>query len=483
MKRLISLAAGLAAFLGLAAPALAIHAEIPAETSAIVAKGTTQITISGDLRVRGWLKKNIAGNGAIVDGQNQTYYDERVRLAVDASAGSVSGRIHLESNSGYADSFKWGTPPNIGPANNPVGTDFNAKPTAMGILEAWIQYNGTGLFGMPAGIKAGHMPLALGPETLFFDNTHFGDDAIVGWLDPTPQTHITAVAIKAAEGDAGVTGPSNSSDLDVYVAALNQVLAAQNLQAYYVYANGPEAATKINVPANGNIQFGPNIKLQDLGLNAAGKFSGLSYAFEYDQQFGSALVGGTNLTTNRGTKGDFKGYALELDLGYNFGPANVRLAGVYGSGPKANSNNVDAFVNFRMDDPYHTVVYGYQAANAMGQVNGQGVFGQWSNTEMLNLGVDLNPVADLKVALDAYLLKATETSAFAAALGHGVSSNIGTEYDMVANYALTKNLNYFVKAGALVAGNFYNDTAGLAGFNSGAKKTAVVAMHGLEFAF
>ena len=32
----------------------------------------------------------------------------------------------------------------------------------MDINEAWILYSGSGLFGVPAGLKIGHMPLALG---------------------------------------------------------------------------------------------------------------------------------------------------------------------------------------------------------------------------------------------------------------------------------------------------------------------------------
>ena len=466
MKKLVSLAVGFLALFGLSASAFAIHAEIPAESQAVVAKGTVQLTISGDLRVRGWLKENVSSAGAITDKLNQTYYDERVRLAVDASQGNVSGRIHLESNGGNSDGYKWGTTPAFGSNSGPVGTDFNAKPTAVSILEAWLQYTGSGI-GMPTGIKVGHMPLALGPDTLFFDNSKFGDDALVLWGDPTPQTHIVALTIKAAEGDTGSAGTSNAKDLDIYVGLINQVLAGQNLQAYYVYANGPDASTAIPVPG-GSATFGPQIKLQDLGLNASGKFGGLTYTAEYDQNLGSAYV--------NGAKADTKGYALELDLGYKLGPAGVRLAGVYGSGPKAGSTKVDTFINFRGNDPYHTVVYGYQVQNAMGQVNGVGTFNQWSNTEMLNLGVDLNPAADLKLALDAFLLRASKTDAF----GAGISHNIGSEYDAHIKYALAKNLTYFADAGALVAGNFYDDTHALFG---GSKKTAIVVRHGLEFSF
>ncbi|MDA8173915.1 MAG: alginate export family protein [Nitrospiraceae bacterium] len=482
MKKFIGLAIGFIALFGFAASAFAIHAEIPSETQAVVAKGTVQITISGDLRVRGWLKKNIASanedtvvgtlkTNQITDGQNETYYDERVRLAVDASDGGVSGRIHLESNGGNHDVYTWGAPGQEG-SNPATASDFNAKPANMNILEAWIQYTGTGLFGVGSGIKVGHMPLALGPDTLFFDHTKFGDDAIVGWVDPTPQTHIVALTIKAAESDPGGNffgnGTSNAGDLDVYVGLVNQVLAGQNLQAYYVYANSPEYY------ANAGAGF-PHLSVQDLGLNASGSFSGLTYKAEYDQNLGNFTKDGPL------NKVETKGYALQLNLGYKLGPAGIRVMGAYGSGPKANQTDLNQFVNFLSANQYNTVVYGYQVANAMDDTNGNGdFFNQISNTEMLNLGVDLNPTADLKVALDYYYLRASKTENFTnvnnGVLGD-VSHDIGSEFDVQADYAVAKNLDYFVKAGALVAGSFYSDT----GF--GQKKTAVVAMHGLELAF
>nr|MDA8087825.1 hypothetical protein [Nitrospiraceae bacterium] len=188
MKKSIALLIGFLFILGFAATAFAIHAEIPAETSAIVAAGTTQVTLSGDLRVRGWYLGNIKGastsNLVPSKDNSEAYYDERVRLAVDAAAGPVSGRIHLESNNDSHSSYHWGT------TDNAPG-DLDSKPTSVSLLEAWINYAGSGLMGVPSGIKVGHMPLALGPATLFFDNTKFGDDALVLYTNPTPNTHVT----------------------------------------------------------------------------------------------------------------------------------------------------------------------------------------------------------------------------------------------------------------------------------------------------
>src|SRR5512135_316502 len=59
LKKFLAIILGAIFVLSFAASAFAIHAEIPSETQAVVAKGATQITIDGELRVRGWYEKNI----------------------------------------------------------------------------------------------------------------------------------------------------------------------------------------------------------------------------------------------------------------------------------------------------------------------------------------------------------------------------------------------------------------------------------------
>jgi hypothetical protein len=59
LKKYLALMLGVLFVLSFAASAFAIHAEIPSETQAVVAKGGTQITLGGELRTRGWWKDNM----------------------------------------------------------------------------------------------------------------------------------------------------------------------------------------------------------------------------------------------------------------------------------------------------------------------------------------------------------------------------------------------------------------------------------------
>jgi len=242
VKKTFALLAAVLFVLSFAASAFAIHAEIPAETQAVVAKGGTQITLGGEIRVRGWYTKNLGtAEASHTDGINipggfttgfvsnifrndvvvapivdqhttvtqtfskygvkansRAWYDQRVRLYVDAKVSdNVQGFVQLETgtadqaNKGdyltsTSDKYFWG--------------NFNSKPnSSLGILEAWILYKGTGLFGFNSGIKIGHMPLKLG-HGQFFDHTQLGDDAIVFFMDPTKQIHIGLPTIQFALG-------------------------------------------------------------------------------------------------------------------------------------------------------------------------------------------------------------------------------------------------------------------------------------------
>ena len=90
--------------LSFAVSAFAIHAEIPSETQAVVAAGSIQIMLSGELRTRGWYRKNITGDAYPLETGSAAWYDERVRLSVDAKvAPGIEGLVQLESGNDSSD--------------------------------------------------------------------------------------------------------------------------------------------------------------------------------------------------------------------------------------------------------------------------------------------------------------------------------------------------------------------------------------------
>ncbi len=400
--------------LSFAASAFAIHAEIPAETQAVVGTGATQITLGGEIRTRGWYIHNIvdttgakAINGLPGDGGSSAWYDQRVRLSVDAKVTpNVEGYIQLESGNeingtaaSNGDRYIWG--------------NFDSKPADIKILQDWILYTGQGLLGVPAGIKIGHMPLALGEEQ-FFQNTKFGDDAIVFFMDPVKELHVALLTIKFLEN----TRQSNTDDLDGYVGLA-------------VYKWDPKNTVGINYTYLNLSSAG--LKESDLGLHANGNISGLTYKAEADFQFGDKAAG---------TKA--KGYGLMAGLGYQIDPVGIRASAAYGSGDDDGSGEKE-FDTFQSNVQHYTLVYEYNVTSAAGGIS-TGI----ANTTYFNLGVDFTPMKALAASLDGYILRASKTL-------NGQSKTLGWEADAKVVYKLARNLDYQVDAGYFKAGDFYGD--------------------------
>ncbi len=437
MKKLLAILLGALFVFSFAASAFAIHAEIPSETQAVIAKGATQITIDGELRTRGWYEKNDIVSGKSVGTGSRAWYDERIRLSVDAKVSpNVQGYVQLESGSARSDVYTWG--------------NFNSHPaTSINYLQAWILYKGTGLFGFNSGLKIGHMPLALG-ERQFFDHTRFGDDAIVFFMDPTKEMHIGLLTVKfAGDGNptpaiplggipAGALDGSkskNTDDLDGYVGLMTYKLDAKNtIGINYTY---------LNLSAE-------RFSHQDLGLHASGNISGLGYKSELDIQFGKF--------------GDakFRGWAFLLGLDYKMDPATLRASFAYGSGDDGkDASKIKTFVPYVSDVQNYTLVYEYQAATTAG-AKGTGL----ANTTYYNLGLDYKVSPEIKASVDGYIIRASKTA-------DGVSKDAGWELDGKVAYAVAKNLTYQVDAGYFKTGKFYGEE----------KKGITVLRHMLTLSF
>jgi hypothetical protein len=401
LKKYLALFLGVIFVLSFAASAFAIHAEIPSETQAVVAKGATQITLGGELRTRGWWRDNIDANKNPLDSGSSAYYDQRVRLSVDATvAPGVKGYVMVESNSGNSDVYTWG--------------NFNSKPTGLDINEAWILYSGSGLLGFNSGLKIGHMPLALGMKE-FFDHTKFGDDAIVFFMDPTKQLHVGLLTIKFNEANRN----DNTDDLDGYVGLMTYKLDDKaSLGINYTYLNNSDGEfSHQNVGIHGNASFG--------GVNLKGAA---------DIQFGEA-----------GPDSDFKGWAAMLGVDFKLNPVTLRVSGAYGTGQEEGEDDTDAFVTYLGADQHYTLIYEYLVNSAAG-TTATGL----NNTGYINLGVDYAATKDLGLSVDGYWLVASEENAAG-------EDEIGWEVDAKLKYALAKNLTYQVDAGYFDAGDFYGD--------------------------
>jgi len=446
VKKIIGIIVAAVFVMGFAASAFAIHAEIPAETQAVVATGGTQITLGGELRTRGWWRDNLSG-GLPVDKGSYSWYDQRIRLSVDAKVSpNVQAFIQLESEGSNFDNtndkYIWGS--SFG--NSGFG---NAKPTSdPDFLQAWILYTGSGLFGVPAGLKVGHMPLKLSYGQ-FFDHTQMGDDAIVFFVDPTKNMHIGVLTIKLLEGLPGSTGQptitDNTDDLDAYVALMT-----------YKFSDAIKAGINYTYLNNSDLGFSQ----QNVGLHADGKVGNFGYKAAVDFQFGNIFEDVPGLDEK-----NFKGWAASLNADYKLDPVLLRGAFVYGSGEDdATDDDIKEFTPYVGNIQNYSFIYEYQARTTAFNKSGlnsaapsNGHAAGVANTMYVNLGVDWKATKDVTLSLDGYGFWASETGAWEDVTSNDVSSDAGWEIDAKIRYQIAKNLFYQIDAGYFDSGSFYED--------------------------
>lgn len=468
----------------------------------------TDITIGGKILVRGWYWDNVTGvtghNELPVDGESAAMYTTNVNLSVDAKvADNIRGFVELETASGGSANsglFIWGD----------KGRGYDSKPNAdILVRQAWIQYTGGGL-GMPAGIKIGHMPISIG-EKQFLNNERFGDDAILVWIDPTKEFHLAAGTVKLNEGNAF----SHTDDLDGYVLIGTYSLDKDNtigLNWVWAHSDGncPSSVSDSGeVDDEGNPILisspSPNIdklNFNNIGVHANGKVAGLTYAVEGDWQFGKLEALSEDIVADRGilfpTRDiKAKGWAVMAKLGYQLDPVNVRAAFAMGSGDdNAFDGDCKEFQTLQGPDYgatarlvhytqiYERTVRTAAAAAALtttpgGNTTNTGI----ANTTYYNIGIDVNPMKELGISLDGFLLRATKVGAWedvvseAAGESVSVSKKLGWEIDSRISYKIAKNLTYYIEAGLFKTGDFYKDAFGAE------KKTVKQAVHGLSLTF
>lgn len=457
MKKFLAIAVSVLFLLGFAASAFAIHAEIPSETQAIVAKGETQITLGGSIRVRGEIRENTTDfNSDLSD--STSAYDQRVRLGADiAVSDNVTGKIVLESGES-SDTWTWGT---HSAAVGIYGIG-NAKQAGVTILEAWINYTNDLI-----NVKIGHMPLALG-NLIFFDHRKFGDDAIVLYKD-IDNIHLAFLTAKFSEGDTAETQFCTSGPLVPFPGVIGvcdgvnfitpvdlggdlggvDIAAADDADAYValVAYKGDGYNISGDITWVDDNAFGPNTDLYNLGARADAKLSDLvTIRGDVEFQFGS-------LTDTI----DFGGYAFMLGADFDLESIDIGVEAGLGSGDDGTDpTSFDTFVNSLSSGvPYITFVRGTRTADNNGI----------SNLTYLKASVKASPMDKMTVKGALVYMMLTEDIAG--------EDDAGIEIDASMSYSLAKNLKYWVEGGYWMVGDAYGPDV----------DNAYALRHGIELTF
>jgi hypothetical protein len=353
----------------------------------------------------------------------------------------------------------------------------NAKRGQFNILQAWILHKGSGLLGVPAGVKVGHMPLALGNK-LFFDHTKFGDDAIVFFVDPTKELHIGLLTAKFREGQLAL-----SDDANAYVGLFTYKGQGFNLSGDITYVDdqsNTQSGPRFN-DSNNNGRPDPgeylnsDIHFWNLGLRGDMKVDPVTIRADVELQTGK-------IANTGGAEPKFKGKAFLIGADIKVDPVTLTAEFAYGSGDKnLGGGDIKAFVTSLGADPHFTYVYEYRTGNACAlDVNNDGTvnprtegmqFGGICNTMYVKLGASAQPVKDLTASLNLFWLRANQVP-------DNWKKDIGIEIDPKVTYKIDKNLTYWIEGGYLIAGDYWK------GGNTNAKvDDAYAVRHGIMLTF
>ncbi len=429
------------------ASAFALHEVKSAEyTPSLVKASKAQIELNGQIRIRGNLQKNFDLNDKTEDTSQK--YDQRVRLGLKATTSpNTFGVVELETGT-TGGTYDWGT--------------YNAKSQQLSIRQAYIAHQ-TKALGTMSGFKAGKLLLALG-NRLFFDNSNYGDDAIVLWINAGP-AEISLIDIKVSENTT--TADSRSHDKKNPVAKTSTSFNMNDYDAYVLAVAVP--AGKVNISADvtdlrnrSTATYTKGVKLYNYGARVDADMDVVKVKADVEYQHGSSY---RNRSNNALALGEYKysGYAGLLGLEVKAGSvATIRAGGAYGSGdksvkaPKKDRRN-EGFQTLLTDNQYSTFIYDYSLKGASGTgVTGQGL----NNTYYVTAGATVKPMADFKVSADYYFLRADEPVALNGAKkdnGNDLKSkDLGHEVDAKIEYQIDTNLAYYIEAGYLFAGNAYD---------------------------
>ncbi|MCL5022111.1 MAG: alginate export family protein [Nitrospirae bacterium] len=438
MKKFLVILLGAVFVLGFAASAFAIHAEIPAGTAAVVTKGV-EITLGGYVRERGFFENNTSDlNDDKAD--HTSLWETSVVLSLDAKiTPNTQAKITIRDtkNSNGDDDMTWGSG---GGDDRGIylagGNALGFQANTLQFIEAWIMHSGSGLLGIPAGIKVGHMPLALGNK-LFFSHTKNGDDALVLFANPIKELEVDLLNVKFREGNTKL-----NDDADAYVGLFNYRTKEFGISGDVTYVNdqvgfGSSAADKLP------------IHLWNFGLRGDANVSGFTFKLDGEVQTGAADGAGPD-----GSDLDFSGWAVLAGVGYDLSGVKLGLEYAYGSGDNGSDpSKYKGFVTALDNVQHYSWIYEYRTVTAAG-VSQTGI----NNTQYVKASIGANLAKDLKGNLDFYWLRANKLTALQE--GTGADKTIGFEIDPYITWQIDKNLVYWVEGGYLFAGDFYKVVTG-----------------------
>ncbi|MCX5717867.1 MAG: hypothetical protein NTW44_06080 [Nitrospirae bacterium] len=430
---------------------LAVAMVMSAATAFADVKANSDITLSGEIRVRALTAKDMDLYAPTPQGDGDANITA-IKIKMEAKVEKVKAVIELQT--GPAGFSKWGT---VGTPNNelnPTLTGFNDFQNA-DASDLYFRQSYLAFPLMGVNVSIGHQLLFLG-EKSFFDAGKDGAAAIVLTYPFGKKDAVGIGTIKVT--DNGVYTPNAWSGPTGNDKNFHFAFASIDLGGHTLGLNIADMHDSIISRAD----------LYNWGLTLSGKVLGAKYTLVGDVQSGKQDGVHKN-----------EGYHASAMLDIPVSAVSLNLRSNYYSGEK-DGDEVKKFVTYLedldyLDDPTHydTFVWGY-FTRAMGTQYGQGVpdpGGFWFN----RIAADYKVTKDLNLKLAYINIKGTygKNAQFAGVC----SKKVADEVDFMLTYTIAKNLTWWFQTGYLMPSKAYKEK------NTLATDPALLAINTLVFQF
>jgi hypothetical protein len=303
-------------------------------------------------------------------------------------------------------------------------------------------------------LKIGRQEVTFGTEFILGNNdfgpglSHDAVAAVYGQDDMT----VILVAAKIVEGIT-VGGTEDDADVDLY-AILSSYTGLEDavIDAYFLFLRSADlvGSGPIFPPVAPEVPTDQeSSQLYTIGARIGGMWDAMDYNLEGAFQFG-----------DNGWGGDFESWAVDAGIGYTFDmDMQPRLGFTYtfmSGDDDENDDNIETFIA-PLADNYHR--YGYMDLFGSGNLN------------VMKLSATACPTEKIGVCLHALHLLAVEHEDQIAPLvvptasvgNDGTNANadtIGTELDLVLDYAYSEDLDFELAFAYLFAGPYIEDVFG-----------------------
>jgi hypothetical protein len=408
------------------------------------------VTIGGSVRVRGEAIDPL-GFDSNLPGDDFVSTTTRLNINAEMTEG-VSAYIELQEIDIWGSDMKVGFPgPGaLGLAELPAGMSAIGQPLGLADEDGFSLYQGYILIEDVAdyeglALKIGRQEIVAGTEW-FFGNNDFGPglsyDAVSATYAQDDLTLLAFVA-KLAEGRIGQLALEDDADVDLYgIYSTYTGMEDMVVDTYFAFLRAADLIGLPQIPipeAPDDLDDDP-LELYTLGARVGGVYDAVDYNLEAAIQWG-----------DNGWDGDYEGWALDAGVGYTFDhDCNPRLGFNYtfSSGDDdENDDNTETFLA-PFADNYHR--YGYMDLFGLG------------NMDVMKLSMTAQPYEKVGVGCHLLHFLAVEHEDGIAPAGPagGTDANadtIGTELDLVANYAYSEDLSFELAYAYFWAGAYIDD--------------------------